>query len=363
MGENDFRKSFSPKPACLAAMENEIFRKFTSCWPKFTPLTQKWFYTLIFTSNHFRVTQNTERVRERTQREREKEQYRESERKNNIERARERTQREREKEQHRESENQNAPFDPANEWKKEPKLRSSKRVRERTKALIQPPISINLTPVMPSSARWSPRQMPQTHGEWELKLTPIQTKALNPAQPVNHRSSHSNHRAKQTHGEFSGTDWPSTHSPHLRPTHVRSTHSPHRSTPSSRPTSRSDLCIIYIYIYIFIYLYKYLYIYLYKYLYIYLLFFIIHVLLNCVFMGYAYEILELFWLQVIQDWFLVWFFLEFWSLIGFAVIYFRIGLCIWNFGSTHSPSLCIISIHAYVFSSIYMCICVWATIV
>ena len=31
LGENYFRKSFSPKPACLAATENEIFRKFTSC--------------------------------------------------------------------------------------------------------------------------------------------------------------------------------------------------------------------------------------------------------------------------------------------------------------------------------------------
>ena len=31
LGENDFRKSFSPKPACLAATENEIFRKIISC--------------------------------------------------------------------------------------------------------------------------------------------------------------------------------------------------------------------------------------------------------------------------------------------------------------------------------------------
>ena len=329
MGENDFRKSFSPKPACLAAMENEIFRKFTSYWPKFTPLTQKWFYTLIFTSNHFRVTQNTERVRERTQREREKEQHRESERKNNIERARERTQREREKEQHRESENQNAPFDPANEWKKEPKLRSSKRVRERTKAPIQPPTSINLTPVMPSSARRSPRQTPQTHGEWELKLTPIQTNALDPAQPVNHRSSHSDHRAKHklTVSFPEPVDHLHTHltsDPHTSDPHTHLTGPTHPPDPPPDPISA-----LYIYIYFFFFLYKYLY--------IYLLFFIIHVLLNCVFMGYAYEILELFWLQVFQDWFLVWFFLEFWSLIGFAVIYFRIGLCIWNFGSTHSP--------------------------
>ena len=30
LGENDFRKSFSPKSACLAVMENDIFRKMTS---------------------------------------------------------------------------------------------------------------------------------------------------------------------------------------------------------------------------------------------------------------------------------------------------------------------------------------------
>ena len=30
LDENDFRKSFSPKPACLAVTENDIFRKMTS---------------------------------------------------------------------------------------------------------------------------------------------------------------------------------------------------------------------------------------------------------------------------------------------------------------------------------------------
>ena len=48
-----FLKSFSPKPACLVATENKIFRISSSCWPKFTPLTRKWIYTLIFTSIHF----------------------------------------------------------------------------------------------------------------------------------------------------------------------------------------------------------------------------------------------------------------------------------------------------------------------
>ena len=55
-------------------------------------------------------------------------------------------------------------------------------------------------------------------------------------------------------------------------------------------------------------------------------------------LGYAYKILELFWLQVIQDWSLVWFFfrileLDWLCMIGFAVIFYRIGLCIWNFGA------------------------------
>ena len=65
LGKNDFRKSFSPKPACLAATENEIFQKFTSCWPKFTPLTRKWIYTLIFTSIHFWKERERERGREK----------------------------------------------------------------------------------------------------------------------------------------------------------------------------------------------------------------------------------------------------------------------------------------------------------
>ena len=65
LGENHFRKSFSPKPACLAATENEIFQKFTSCWPKFTPLTRKWIYTLIFTSIHFWKERERERGREK----------------------------------------------------------------------------------------------------------------------------------------------------------------------------------------------------------------------------------------------------------------------------------------------------------
>ena len=61
LGENDFKKSFSPKPRCLVATVNFIFRKMASCWPKFSPLTRKWFYTLIFTSNHIRRERERER--------------------------------------------------------------------------------------------------------------------------------------------------------------------------------------------------------------------------------------------------------------------------------------------------------------
>ena len=72
LGENDFRKSFSPKPACLAATKNEIFRKIISCWPMFTPLTRKWFYTLIFASNHFRKKREREREKREPRLERER---------------------------------------------------------------------------------------------------------------------------------------------------------------------------------------------------------------------------------------------------------------------------------------------------
>ena len=82
LGENDFSKSFSPKPACLAATENEIFRKIISYWPTFTPLTRKWFYTLIFTSNYFWK----EREREREREERAQIGERERERKNRLRR-------------------------------------------------------------------------------------------------------------------------------------------------------------------------------------------------------------------------------------------------------------------------------------
>ena len=77
MGENDFRKSFSPFSACLAVAENIIFRKMTSGWPIFSPLTRKSFSPLIFTSNNFRKKREREREREkrepRWERERERE--------------------------------------------------------------------------------------------------------------------------------------------------------------------------------------------------------------------------------------------------------------------------------------------------
>ena len=92
LGENDFLKSFFPKPTCLAAV-NVIFQKIASYWLKFSPLTQKWFYTPIFTSNHFRgYAKHTESEREKA--------------KHNIERARARkprSKREREREPRSES--------------------------------------------------------------------------------------------------------------------------------------------------------------------------------------------------------------------------------------------------------------------
>ena len=73
LGENDFSKSFSPKPACLAATENEIFRKIISYWPTFTPLTRKWFYT------HFHFKSFPEKEKEREKREPRLEREREEE--------------------------------------------------------------------------------------------------------------------------------------------------------------------------------------------------------------------------------------------------------------------------------------------
>ena len=76
MGENDFRKSFSPFSTCLAVTENIIFRKMTSGLPIFSPLTRKSFSPLIFTSNNFRKKREREREREkrepRSERERER---------------------------------------------------------------------------------------------------------------------------------------------------------------------------------------------------------------------------------------------------------------------------------------------------
>ena len=64
LGENDFKKSFSPFSVCLAVTENDIFQKMTSGWPVFSPLTRKWFSPLIFTSKHFRKKKERERERE-----------------------------------------------------------------------------------------------------------------------------------------------------------------------------------------------------------------------------------------------------------------------------------------------------------
>ena len=50
-----------------------LSRKMTSGWPIFSPLTRKWFSTLIFTSNHFRKKRERERRESPDQRERERE--------------------------------------------------------------------------------------------------------------------------------------------------------------------------------------------------------------------------------------------------------------------------------------------------
>ena len=60
LGENDFLKSFSSFSACLAVTENIIFRKMTSGWPIFSPLTRKSDSPLIFTSNNFRKKRERE---------------------------------------------------------------------------------------------------------------------------------------------------------------------------------------------------------------------------------------------------------------------------------------------------------------
>ena len=55
--------------ACLAVTENDIFRKMTSGWPIFSPLTRKWFSPLIFTSKHFRKKREREGERARAREE------------------------------------------------------------------------------------------------------------------------------------------------------------------------------------------------------------------------------------------------------------------------------------------------------
>ena len=137
MGENDFRKSFSPKPACLAATENDFL--LTEIFP-FDP------EMILHLHFHFKSFPGHTK-------------HRESERKNakhNTQRARERTR--------APFQPPRAPIQPTSERKCESsdrsshrELRSSQQARERTRAPIQPLTLIYLTP---SSARRSPRQTP-----------------------------------------------------------------------------------------------------------------------------------------------------------------------------------------------------------
>ena len=63
LGENDFRKSFSPKSTCLAAMENEIFWKFIS-------IDQ---YLLLWPGNNFTLLFSVQIIFGKRERERERE--------------------------------------------------------------------------------------------------------------------------------------------------------------------------------------------------------------------------------------------------------------------------------------------------
>ena len=177
----------------------------------------------------------------------------------------------------------------------------------------------------------SSSQTTQTLGEWELshKLTPIQTNTPDlahsgslRAQPVNHRSSQSDHWGKhrltvsfpEPVDRFSPLIHTLTSDPHTSDPHTHLTSDP-LTLPIQPilPTHLSIRSLHFKYIYLFIYL---------------LIFLIIHFLLNCVFMGYVYEILELDWfLQVIHDWFLLWFFFrilehDWLFMIGFCCDFF-----------------------------------------
>ena len=178
--------------------------------------------------------------------------------------------------------------DPATESSKPKTHSNTERVRERTHCSDLPhagDVEFSQTITAQTNARTSSHRS---------RPTP------DPAQPVDHRSSHSDHRAKHRltvsfRNRFTVHTLTSP-STHTRPIHALT--SPVRS-----------LHFIYIYIYLFIYFF---------YL---LIFLIINVLLNCVFMGYAYEILELFCWQVIEDWFLVWFFFFFYNFGAWLVMY------------------------------------------
>ena len=235
MGENDFRKSFSSFSACLVATKNTIFRKLYSCWPEFTPLTRKWIYALIFTSIHFRVTQHAQQHKENERRETQKSQRTQREHtlrsltlptRAPIQPPRHPTQPPR------------RPIQYLDLWSSHRELRASNATAFDESESTEPTAPIYLTPVTPSSARRTP----------------------DPAQPVDHRSSHSDHRAKH----FITVSFPS-------------------------PVHRSDLCIVYIYIYLYIYIFiyffyllifiysnKYLFIYIYIYIYIYIFIYITH---------------------------------------------------------------------------------------
>ena len=102
----------------------------------------------------------------------------------------------------------------------------------------------------------------QTHGEWELshKLTPILTNAPDPAhsgscraQPVDHRSSQSDHWAKHR----LTVSFPSSIDRFTPPIHtqVQSTSPPTQICQNPQPILPDPILALYIYIYIYIFIY------------------------------------------------------------------------------------------------------------
>ena len=204
-------------------------------------------------------------------------------RKTQREREKERkTQREREKEQHtkRASKTQR-------EREKERELRSSHRHRSTSRRSRRAQLDDH------RAKRRKPTVSESSNSHRSNPTHPIQLSQSITVQPLRSPSQ------TQTHSEFSETDSPSTHSPHLWSTHLTSPTHPLDPPPDS---------ISALYIYMYIYILFYLYIYLYKYLYNYILFLFINFFNYPFFIKlciYGLCIWNFGAFLVIQDWFLV----------------------------------------------------------